>query len=166
MLWSPGTAMSMMLHSFLFSIITMPGLLCSISVSVSVKKPHRIFYFPFSCTGSVCWEQHCSPHFIPTFLQRTQRTFFPFYHDVFNTDFLLTESKSKSCLTLSTFSLHNLRMGIHPGCQWHIILSSFYEPVPGHYRSDFLSLVIILLLLTNATSFLLSVLQFSQELPV
>ena len=50
--------------------------------------------------------------------------FFPLYCDIFYTDFLLSESKSKHMLH-STFSLHSLCRGINPGCQWHVILSSF-----------------------------------------
>ena len=63
--------------------------------------------------------------------------FFHFYYGVFYTDFLLTanwEEEQAICVTLSTFSLHSLHRGIHPVCQWHILLSSFKEPVSGQHR--------------------------------
>ena len=52
--WSPGTAMSMILHS-LFSSSTMPG----ISLSVCIAKSQSILDFSSSCNDSDWCEYHC-----------------------------------------------------------------------------------------------------------
>ena len=78
MFWSPGTAMSMILHFLFFlSMTTRSGLLSSISVSVWIAKSQSILHLPFSSTRSGLCENHLSSHSISNFLHRSQCTFFP-----------------------------------------------------------------------------------------
>ena len=77
MFWSPGTAMSMILHFLFFlSMTTRSGLLCSISLSVWIAKSQSILHSPFSSTRSGLCENHLSSHSISNFLHRSQCTFF------------------------------------------------------------------------------------------
>ena len=72
MFWSPGTAMSMILHS-LFSLLmtTISGLPCSISLSVWTAKSQSILHLLSSSTGSDWCENHLSSYSTSNFLHRS-----------------------------------------------------------------------------------------------
>ena len=77
MFWSPGTAISVILHSlFSLPITTISGLRCSIYLFVWIAKSQSILHLSFSSTGSGWCENHMSSHSISNFLQRSQCTFF------------------------------------------------------------------------------------------
>ena len=118
MFWSPGTAISMILHSlFSLSRTIISGLRNSISISFDIlflwiAETQSIFHFSFSSTGSGWYENHLSSHSISNFLHRSQCTFFPSLSCLFLCWFpARIKHELTIWVTLSNFSLQSLHSG-------------------------------------------------------
>ena len=118
--WSPGTAMSMILHS-LFSLTTMSG----ISLYVWIAKSQSILYFSFPSTGSDWWESHLSSHSVSNFLHRSQCTFFRVFDVSSCIGFQLEQNTRWQVGRLS--SCRACKKGTRPGDQCHLLLGSTFK---------------------------------------
>ena len=139
----------MILHSlFSLSIIKMPGFLCFISVFVCITKSHSILHFLFSSTSSRWWEYHFSPNFFSylwCFLY-----WFPAN---------CKQEQTIYVVMFRTFSFHDLhrKNTFSSSLAWVCSKSLFLWAAQIRF---FWSFVLILLLLTTATFFPPSFLQF------
>ena len=113
MFWSPGTAISMILHSISsLSMNTISGLRCSIYLSVCIGKSQSNLHLSFSSTGPGWCKNHLSSHLISNFLHRNQCTFLSSLSCLLLHWFpARTEHEMTIRVTLSTFSLQSLHKG-------------------------------------------------------
>ena len=148
MFWSPGTPMSMILHSlFSLSMTTIPDLWCSISLSAWIAKSRNILHLSFSSTGSGWFENHLFSHSTLNFFHISQCNFFPSLSCLFLYWFAArTEHELTIWVTRSTFSLQSLHSGdtswwsmlfvnafVLSACSWaaHIRLSVSRSGLPA-----------------------------------
>lgn len=104
MLWSPDTAVLIILHSFSPCQSSQCQASYVLFQYLSVMQSPMgfcILHFSFSSPGSGWWECHFSPHSISNFLQRASGCFCLLYFAVFYTNFRQTTARGNNMCDIS-----------------------------------------------------------------